>query len=108
LAPKNVTFTGGAVPGPIFRLDKSMVSLANLSFSARAMHRFLDGEEEALRFWNAFSREEEEEEEEKEALKVRAEVVVVCVVIVIAFESMIYLSHVRVFCRCARALFVSL
>jgi len=67
-----------------------MVSLANLSFSARAMHRFLDGEEEALRFWNAFSREEEEEE--KEALKVRAEVVVVCVVIVIAFESMIYIS----------------
>jgi hypothetical protein len=83
LAPKNVTFTGGAVPGPIFRLDKSMVSLANLSFSARAMHRFLDGEEEALRFWNA-REEEEEEEEEKEALKVRAEAVVVCIVIVIA------------------------
>jgi len=84
LAPKNVTFTGGAVPGPIFRLDKSMVSLANLSFSARAMHRFLDGdeeEEEALRFWNA---REEEEEEEKEALKVRAEAVVVCIVVIIS------------------------
>jgi len=83
LAPKNVTFTGGAVPGPIFRLDKSMVSLANLSFSARAMHRFLDGdeeEEEALRFWNA----REEEEEEEEALKVRAEAVVVCIVVIIA------------------------
>ena len=96
MAPKNVTFTGGAVPGPIFRLDKSMVSLANLSFSARAMHRFLDGEEEeALRFWNAFLREEEEEEEEeeeKEALKVRAEVVVVCIVVIVAFESMIYIS----------------
>ena len=66
-----------------------MVSLANLSFSARAMHRFLDGEEEeALRFWNAFLREEEEEEEEeeKEALKVRAEVVVVCIVVIVAFE----------------------
>jgi len=109
LAPKNVTFTGGAVPGPIFRLDKSMVSLANLSFSARAMHRFLDGEEEALRFWNTFSREEEEEEEEeeKEALKVRAEVVVVCVVIVIAFESMIYISlYVRVFYIDVRARFL--
>jgi len=84
-----------------------MVSLANLSFSARAMHRFLDGEEEALRFWNTFSREEEEE---KEALKVRAEVVVVCIVIVIAFESMIYISLTRVcvFYGCARALFVSL
>ena len=84
MAPKNVTFTGGAVPGPIFRLDKSMVSLANLSFSARAMHRFLDGdeeEEEALRFWNA---REEEEEEEKEALKVRAEAVVVCIVVIIS------------------------
>ena len=87
MAPKNVTFTGGAVPGPIFRLDKSMVSLANLSFSARAMHRFLDGdeeEEEALRFWNAREEEEEEEEEEKEALKVRAEAVVVCIVVIIA------------------------
>jgi hypothetical protein len=87
LAPKNVTFTGGAVPGPIFRLDKSMVSLANLSFSARAMHRFLDGEdeEEALRFWKAFLREEEEEEEEeKEALKVRAEGVVVCIVLILS------------------------
>ena len=86
MAPKNVTFTGGAVPGPIFRLDKSMVSLANLSFSARAMHRFLDGdeeEEEALRFWNAREEEEEEEEEEeKEALKVRAEAVVVCIVVI--------------------------
>ena len=61
-----------------------MVSLANLSFSARAMHRFLDGEEEeALRFWNA-REEEEEEEEEKEALKARAEVVVVCIVVIIA------------------------